>query len=98
MVDVAPALTIDSGGRVLGPTSEGVAAALAVGLGVVSTVDVGGAPTVPAVRGVMGGLEGRALEALAGDSGVGRERVPVAPDQSFLGIVVTMGSLCVRVR
>ena len=98
MVDVASALTIDSGGRVLGPTSEGVAAALAVGWGVVSTVDVGGAPTVPAVRGVTGGLEGLALEALAGESGVGRERVHVAPDQSISGIVVTMGSLCVRVR
>ena len=69
----------------LGPTSTGSAAALAVGGGVASTVDVGGTPTVPAARGVTGGLRGRALEALAGDGGVGRERVPVAPGSVSCG-------------
>ena len=54
----------------LGPTSGGAAAALAVGGGVASTVDVGGAPTVSAVPGVTGGLRGSALEALAGKRGV----------------------------
>ena len=69
----------------LGPTSGSAAAALAVGGGIASTVDVGGAPTVPAVRGVTGGLRGRALEALAGEGGVGRERVPVAPGSVIFG-------------
>ena len=49
-VDVAAASTVESGGRVLGPPSEDATAALAVGGGVASTFDVGGAPTVPAVR------------------------------------------------
>ena len=78
-MDVVAVSTIESGGRVLGPTSGGAAAALAVGGEVASTVDVGGTPTVPAVRGVTGGLRGRALEAMAGEGGVRRERVPVAP-------------------
>ena len=84
-VDVAGASTIEGGGRVLGPTSGGAAVALAVGGGVASTIDVSGAPTVPAVRGVTGGLRGRALEALAGDCSVGRERVPVAPGSVVFG-------------
>ena len=63
----------------LGPSSWGAAAALAVGGVVESTVETGGAPRVSEVRGVTGRLRGRALEALAGEDGVGRERVPVAP-------------------
>ena len=62
--DVVAASTIKSGGRLLGPASGGVAAALAVGRGVASTFDVGGTPTVSAVRGATGGLRRRALEAL----------------------------------
>ena len=68
-----------------GPTSRGAAAALAAGGGVASTVDIGGAPTVPAVRGVTGGFRGRALEALAGEGGVRREHVPVAPGSVVFG-------------
>ena len=69
----------------LGPISGEAAAALAVGEGVESTVDVGGAPTVPAVRGVTGGLRGGALGALAGKGGVGGQRVPVAPGFVIFG-------------
>ena len=98
-VDTAAAPTIDSGIRVLGPTSRGAAALLAACRGGASTVDVGGAPTVPAVPGVTGGLRGRGLEALAGEGGVGRERIYVAPPGSeFLGKEVNMGSARVRVR
>ena len=69
----------------LGPTSGGATAALAIGGEIASTVDVGGTPTVPAARGVTGGLRGRALEALAGGGGIGRERVPVAPGSVIFG-------------
>ena len=85
VVDVAAASPLESDGRVLGPTSGGAAVALAVGGGVASTVDVGGAPTVPVVRGVTGELRGRALEVLAGEGNVGRERVPVAPGSVIFG-------------
>ena len=63
----------------LGPSSGGAAAALVVGGVVASTVEAGGAIKVPAVRGVTGGLRGRAYEALAGEGSVGRDRSPVAP-------------------
>ena len=53
--------------------------------GVASTVGVDGTPTVPAACGVLGGLRGRALEALASEGGVGRERVPVAPGSVIFG-------------
>ena len=69
-VEVAAASTIESGGRVLGPDSGGAAAALVVSGGVALTVGVDGTPTVPAARGVPGGLRGRALEALASEGGV----------------------------
>ena len=84
-VDVAVASIIESGGRVLGSTSAGAAAALVVGGGVASTVDVDGTPTVPAARGVTGGLRGRASEAQAGEGGVGREWVPAAPGSVIFG-------------
>ena len=84
-VGEAAASTIESGGRMMGPSSGGVSAALAVGGAVVSTVETGGAPRVPALGGVTGGLRGRALEALLGDGGVGRERVPVAPGSVVFG-------------
>ena len=84
-MNVAAASTIESGGRVLGSTSGGAVAALVVGGAVASTVDFGRAPTVPVVRGVTGGLLGRALEALAGEGGVGRERVPVDPRSVICG-------------
>ena len=42
-------------------------------------VTSGGAGARPATRGVAGGLRGLALGALAGDGGVGRDRVAVAP-------------------
>ena len=103
-VDVAAASTIESGSCALGPTPGGAAAALAVGGGVASTVDVGGTPTVPAARGVTGGLRGRALEALAGEGGVGCERVPVAPGSVIFGnrgdhgeracVYVSLGARC----
>ena len=38
-----------------------------------------------AIRGVTGGLRGRALEALAGEGGVGRERAPDAPVSVIFG-------------
>ena len=84
-VDVAAASTTESGGRVLGPPSGGPAAALAAGAAVASTVEAGGASKVPAVRGVTAGLRGRALETLAGEGGVGRELVPVAPGSVVFG-------------
>ena len=84
-VEEAAAWTIESGGRVFGPSSGSATAALAVGGAVTSTVETGGAPRVPAVRGATGGLRGRALEALAGEGGVGREHVPVAPGSVVFG-------------
>ena len=78
-VDVAAASAIESSDCVLGLSSGGATAVLAVGGAVVSTVEAGGAPKVQAVRGVARGLRGRALEALASEGSVGRERVPVAP-------------------
>ena len=77
--------TIESGGRVLGSSSGIAASALAVGGAVASAVETGGAPRVPAVRGVPGGLRGRALEALAGEGGVKRERVPSTPGSVVFG-------------
>ena len=63
----------------LGPSSGGATASLTVGRAVASTVETGGAPKVPIVRGVTGGLQGRALEALAGEGGLGRGGVRIAP-------------------
>ena len=75
---------IESSGRVLGTASRGAAAALAVGGAVGLTVENVGAPR-PAVRGVMGRMLGRALEALAGEGGVGRERVLIASGSVVFG-------------
>ena len=87
-VDEAAASTIKSGGRVLSLSSGGATVALAVGGAVASTVDTGGAPTVPAVGGVTEGLRGCALETLASEGGVGRERVPAAPGSIVFQICV----------
>ena len=75
----------ESGGRVLGSTSGGAAAALVVGGEVASTVDVDGTPTVRAARRVTDGFRRRSLEAQAGEGGVGRDRVPVAPGSVIFG-------------
>ena len=69
----------------LGPSARGEAAALVVGGAVAYTVEAGGASKVPAVRGLTGGLQGRALEALAGEGGVGHARVPVPPGSVVVG-------------
>ena len=57
-MEVAASSTIESGGRVLGPFSVGAVVALAVGGAGASTVEACGASTVPAIRGVMGGMRG----------------------------------------
>ena len=72
----AAASTIEISGRVLGPSSGGAAAASMVGGAVVSMVENGR---------VTGRLRGRELEALYGESGVGPERVPLAPGSVVLG-------------
>ena len=69
----------------LRPSSRVAAATFAVGGAVASTVQTGGAPRAPAVRGVMRRLRGRALEALGSGGGVGRGRVPVFPRSVVFG-------------
>ena len=84
----AAASTIDSGGRELGPSSGGAAAALADDGAAASTVENGGATGVQAARRVTGGLRhrglrGRALEALAGEGCVGR--IIQSTERAYLG-------------
>lgn len=71
--------TIDSGGRELGPSFGGAAAALVDGGATASTVENGGATGAQAARRVTGGFRGRELEALAGKGGIGSERVNPVP-------------------
>ena len=56
----------------------------------------GGAGARPATQGVVGGLRGRALVALAGDGGVGRARVAVTPGSVPFGEKVTVSRVRVR--
>ena len=52
-------------------------------------------PVLPATRGSVKGLRGRALDAHAGDGGIGRDRVPIAPGSVIFG---DRGEVCVRAR
>ena len=88
----AAASTIDSGGWELGPCCGGAAAALAVGGAAASTVVNSGEAEVSAPRRVTGGWRGHALEALAGEGGVGRKLVNLAAGPVIFGDRVTTGS------
>ena len=78
---VAPA----AGGAAVAPLVGGAAVAPTAGGAAVASLASTGAPGPPALRGVAKGLRGRALEALAGDGGVGRERSPLAPGSVVFG-------------
>ena len=54
-----------------------------------------GVPVLPATRGVARWLQGRALDSLAGDGGVGRDRISIAPGSVTFGDTV---EFCVRAR
>ena len=54
-----------------------------------------GVPVFSATRGSVKGLRGCALEAPAGDGGVGRDRIPIAPGSVTFG---DRGDFCVRAR
>ena len=81
--------------HVVGPTSKGAAAELAVGRAATAPGGSGGAGARPATQGIVGGRRGGALVALAGDGDVGRARVAVAPGSVPFGEKGTVS--CVRV-
>ena len=54
-----------------------------------------GVTVLSAARGSGKGLQGRAPDALAGDGGVGRDRIPIAPGSVTFG---DRGDFCVRAR
>ena len=69
-----------------GPTSPGGSSALQIAGGAVAAHKARGeAPDPAAKRGAARGLRGSALDALAGDGGVGRERVSLTPGSVSFG-------------